>query len=97
MDLVGFPINRHLAAVPQRLPTATSHRLATLLSWGALLRIVTGDHDDTYPDTQVARTLSRRPYMPNAKQGDLPFLTFLKIEKIRRGSFCLFVVRLESS
>ena len=50
MDLVGFPINRHLAAVPQRLPTATSHRLATLLSWGALLRIVTGDHDDTFED-----------------------------------------------
>ena len=51
MDLVGFPINRHLAAVPQRLPTATSHRLATLLSWGALLRIVTRDHDeDTFED-----------------------------------------------
>ena len=51
MDLVGFPINRHLAAVPQRFPTATSHRLATLLSWGALLRIVTGDHDeDTFED-----------------------------------------------
>ena len=46
MDLVGFPINRHLAAVPQRFPTATSHRLATLLSWGTLLRIVTADHDD---------------------------------------------------
>ena len=50
VDLVGFPINRHLAAVPQRFPTATSHRLATLLSWGALLRIVTGDHDDTFED-----------------------------------------------
>ena len=51
VDLVGFPINRHLAAVPQRFPTATSHRLATLLSWDALLRIVTHDHDeDTFED-----------------------------------------------